>query len=233
MVHATDSASTHSANMAPWGEPTFDLLRGIAAYTQNNLVATLASIIAEHPQARFDIAFNHKQVACKAWARDKLYETLGPRHECIWIVGGWYGVLAAMLFDDPRFEIGHIVNIDIDPGVAPIAETLNAKARTEGRFRALTYDMHEVDYGGSMLQKPSLAINTSCEHIADFGAWLALLPAKLPVLLQSNNYREEREHVNCMPSLAAFADAARLSELKFSGELPLKRYARFMLIGRR
>ena len=233
MARATDRATREESGMALWGEPAFDLLRGVAGYTRSQLVGALARTVALHPQARFDIAFNHKQIACKAWARDKLHETLGPRHSCVWIAGGWYGVLAAMLFDDPRFEIGRILSLDIDPQVAPVAETLNAKARDDGRFRALAHDMHDLDYRGGSLPKPSLVINTSCEHIADLGAWLTLLPAGLPVLLQSNNYREEREHISCMPSLAAFAAAAGLSEVMFSGELPLKRYTRFMLIGRR
>ncbi|MDP9137975.1 MAG: class I SAM-dependent methyltransferase [Pseudomonadota bacterium] len=216
-----------------WSEPAFDLLRGVAGYTQNELVGSLAQTVARHPRARFDIAFNHKQIACKAWARDRLYETLGPRHACIWIAGGWYGVLAAMLFDDPRFEIGLICSLDIDPHVAPIAETLNAKAQADGRFRAATRDMFDLNYRGGELPTPSLVINTSSEHIADLGAWLALLPARQPVLLQSNNNRAEREHINCMPSLDAFAAAAQLCEVLFAGELPLKRYTRYMLIGRR
>lgn len=232
MAHATDSAAAGEANAAHWDEPAFDLLRGVAAYTRSNVVAALARTIAGHPQARFDIAFNHKQIASKTWARDELHHTLGPRHESIWIVGGWYGVLAAMLFDDPRFEIGHILSIDIDPDVAPVAETFNAKARRDGRFGALTRDMHDLDYHGGA-RPPSLVINTSCEHIADIGAWLRLVPAGLPLLLQSNDYRQVGEHVACMPSLEAFTAAARLSKLEFSGELRLKRYTRYMLIGRR
>jgi hypothetical protein len=219
--------------MAPWGEPAFDLLRGIASYSQSSLVDRLARTVAEHPCARLDIAFNHKQIASKAWARDRLFETLGPRHECVWIAGGWYGVLAAMLFDDHRYEIERILSIDIDPDVAAVASTLNRKALSEGRFQALTGDMYDLDYRGGAVPKPSLVINTSCEHIADLGAWLELLPARLPVLLQSNDYRGEPGHINTMPMLEAFAAAVRLSETLFAGELPLKRYTRFMLIGRR
>jgi hypothetical protein len=35
-----------------------------------------------------------------------------------------------------------------------------------------------------------------------------------------------------MPSLAAFKEAAGLSRLLFAGELQLRKYIRFMLIGR-
>ena len=55
----------------------------------------------------------------------------------------------------------------------------------------------------------------------------------MPVLLQSNNYAGEPGHVNIERSLQHFADTAALSRLVYSGELKLKNYTRFMLIGRR
>ena len=117
------------------------------------------------PSADIANAFNHKQVACKMWARDRLFESAGGSFGEVWIVGGWYGVLAGMLLDDPRFEIGRIENIDIDPDVGAIAETLNHAHRE--RFRAVTADMYALDYAG---RRPDLVVNTSCEHIADLRA---------------------------------------------------------------
>ena len=55
------------------------------------------------------------------WARDELSKPSAADSARIWILGGWYGVLAAMLFEDRRFEIGQIDSIDIDPAVAPVA----------------------------------------------------------------------------------------------------------------
>jgi hypothetical protein len=231
MAHATGQDTHNPANRRDedWQERAFDLLRGVAAYTGNTLVASLARAVAEHPDARLDEAFNHKQIACKAWARDQLFASLGGQFERIWIMGGWYGVLAAMIFDDRRFSAGKVLSFDIDPSVAAIARTLNAGAFADGRFEALTADMYEIDYA----KRPDLIVNTSCEHIADLRAWLDRLPQGGSVLLQSNDYFAEREHINCMPSLAAFKEAAGLSEVLYSGELPLKKYTRFMLIGRR
>ena len=97
-----------------WREHAFDLTRGIAAYSGSELVASLARVIAKHPQADVGNAFNHKQVACKMWARDKLFDSYGGRFDRIWVLGGWYGVLAAMLFEDDRFDIAAIDSIDID-----------------------------------------------------------------------------------------------------------------------
>ncbi len=207
-------------------EQALDLTRGIAAYVNNPLVAGLARVIAKHPTADIANAFNHKQVACKMWALDKLFGSSGGRFGRIWVLGGWYGILPAMLFNDARFDIAAIDSFDIDPEVTPVAQTLNREAGD--RFRALTADMYALDYAGG---GADLIVNTSCEHIADLPAWLALLPRGANVLLQSNDYFSEPTHINCVASLAAFEAMATLREVRFSGELPTKKYTRFMLIG--
>lgn len=219
--------ATRTETGADWRETAFDLTRGIAAYCGSPLVRGLARIIDRHPEADIGNAFNHKQVACKLWARDKLFESCGGRFARIWIVGGWYGVLAAMFFDDSRFDIGALDSIDIDPGVAAVAATLNEPWKD--RFRASAGDMYALDYAGG---RPDLVVNTSCEHIADLRGWLALLPAGTRVLLQSNDYFSEPTHIACVASLDEFRMQAGLREIAFSGALPLKKYTRFMLIGR-
>lgn len=212
-----------------WGDPAFDLLRGVAAYTGNSLIAALAETIAKFPAAAFDNAFNHKQIACKMWARDALFAALGGRHDRITVLGAWYGIFPALLFDDPRFDIGEAISIDIDPSVEAIAASLNRKKAEQGRFRAITADMYALDYRDP---PPGLVVNTSCEHIADLRGWLDRLAPGTPVLLQSNNYFAEPTHINCVESLEQFAGITRLSHTDFAGSLPLKRYTRFMLIGR-
>ena len=208
-----------------WRENAFDLTRGIAVYARSGLVERLAKVIARHPKADIANAFNHKQVACKMWARDELFSAWRGRFGTVWILGGWYGVLAAMLLEDTRLDIGRIESIDIDAEVAAVAQTLNG---AEPRFTALTADMYALDYAAA---RPELVINTSCEHIADVRGWLSLLPKGTKVLLQSNDYFSEPTHINCVESQDAFERLAGLAELRFSGTLPQKKYNRFMLIG--
>jgi len=210
-----------------WHENAFDLARGIAAYTQSPLIDGIAKVIARHPDAAIGNACNHKQIACKMWARDRLAALSPGALDTVWIVGGWYGVLAAMLLEDRRLDIGHVESIDIDPEVAAVASTLNA--HHAGRFSASTGDMYGLDYAAA---RPDLVVNTSCEHIADLRAWLALLPAGTRVLLQSNDYFSEPTHIACVPSLEAFREQAKLSQVEDEGALPQKKYTRFMLIGR-
>jgi hypothetical protein len=221
----TDATQPGGAG-ADWRDRAFDLTRGIAAYSGSALVDGLARVIAKHPDADISNAFNHKQVACKLWARDRLFDSLGGRFARIAILGGWYGVLAAMLLEDRRFEVGSVASFDIDAAVAEVAITLNREAGD--RFRATTADMYAIDYAG--LQS-DLVVNTSCEHIADLGAWLGLLPKGTNVLLQSNDYFREPTHINCVESAEAFARQAGLASLGYCGTLPMKKYNRFMLIG--
>jgi hypothetical protein len=209
-----------------WRDSAFDLMRGVAAYTGSPLMKGLASVLGKHPDADLGNAFNHKQIGSKMWARDSLHEALGGRLEKVVLLGGWYGILAAILFDDPRFEIGAITSYDIDPAVGAVAETLNRE--WADRFSAVTADMYVLDYAA---MGADLIVNTSCEHIADLRAWLALLPKGARVMLQSNDYFSEPTHINCVPSLEAFAEQAQLSTLDFSGSLKMKKYTRFMLIG--
>ena len=223
MMNAIQSSMNETTD---WHENAFDLLRGVAAYTGSPLLKGLSNVIARHPEADVGNAFNHKQVGCKLWGRDSLFDTLGGRYRRIVILGGWYGILAAMFFDDDRFDIDAVDSYDIDPDVGSVAETLNG-AWTD-RFRAITADMYELPYGEL---GADLVINTSCEHIADLRAWLALLPKGTRVLLQSNDYFSEPTHINCVPTLDAFVDQAGLGEVAFSGSLPMKKYTRFMLIG--
>ncbi len=216
---------------SPAADPEFvlDLLRGLAAYTQSPFVHALAKTVARYPWPDLANALNRNQMACKLWLRDELHATLGGDLGRIRILGGWYGVLAAVLFDDPRFAIRDIESVDLDPACAPVAERLNRAQAEQGRFRARTADMHALDCA----DPSDLVINTSCEHIPDLRAWLDRLPEGCRVLLQSNDYVREPEHVNCVDSLEAFVAQARLATLLYAGAFETRNYTRFMLIGRR
>jgi hypothetical protein len=220
-------ATQPQAGKCDWHECAFDLARGFAVYCGSPLIKGVSRVIARHPGADIGTAFGHKQIACKMWARDRLFESAGGIFGEIWIVGGWYGVFAGMLLDDSRFKIGRIENSDIDPAVGIVAETLNHAHQQ--RFHAVTADMFALAYAG---RRPDLVVNTSCEHIPDLRAWLKLLPPGMRVLLQSNNYFSEPTHIACVPSLDAFRDLAGLAKIDYAGELPMKKYTRFMLIGR-
>jgi len=227
----TDRPVETNPGLSDANERTFDLLRGVAALTRSDVVADLAHAVAMFPQAELSVAFNHKQIASKTWLKDALFDTLGGTYQSIWVLGGWYGVLGALLLDDQRFQIGRVVSFDIDPSCAPVALALNRRSVEHGRFEARTAAMETLDYGGP--DAPDLVICTACEHIADLGAALSLMPLGTQLLLQSNDYRGEPDHVSCVDDLDAFRRQADLGTELFGDALPTRRYTRFMLIGRR
>jgi hypothetical protein len=213
-------------------EAYFDILRGLARLTGRRIVEDLAFCLDTAPLSDLSVAFNHKQIESKLFLRDHLYETFGGAYDQILVVGGWYGVLAALLFDDARFAPAAITSVDIDPGCASVANRLNRRFVAAGRFTAVSEDMNRLDYR-AFAGPRHLVINTSCEHLADVGAWLALLPPLTRLVLQSNDYRREPDHRSCVDTLEAFERQAGLNEVLFRATLPSKNYQRFMLIGRR
>jgi hypothetical protein len=209
-----------------------ELLMGLSRLTGAALIADVAKVVGDLAPSEFSNAFNPKQVASKLWLIDALFEHAGGRHDEIVVVGGWYGALSVMLLNDPRFLLGRVTSLDIDPACAPVASLLNRRFAAEGRFRAVTQDMHDVTTDVLRPARGSLIINTSCEHIPDVGKWLSILPKGQLVALQSNNYRVVPEHISCVDSAEELARMAGLSEVHFTGALPMKRYTRFMVIGR-
>jgi hypothetical protein len=89
------------------------------------------------------------------------------------------------------------------------------------------YDMDFKDHGFDLI------INTSCEHLEKIGKWFGKIPAGTLLTLQSNNYFGIDGHVNCVETLAQFKRQVPIEDVMFEGEIELKKYTRFMLIGRR
>ena len=212
-----------------------DMLEGLAVWFDSPFVADLRRTVARHPEPDLGNALNRNQVASKKWLVDCLHDAAGGRFGTVTVLGGWFGVLGAMLLHDSRFDIRRVVSVDIDPRVAPVAESLNRTHVRTGRFVAQTGDMLERDYPaaqpGSDGVPADLLINTSCEHIARFGDWFDRLPSGQMMVLQSNDYQGIAGHVNCVPDLNAFKAQAPMRQLLFAGSRPAKRYRRFMLIG--
>jgi hypothetical protein len=207
-----------------------DILAGLAVYEDSAFVRDILATLSRHQEPGIAVALNRNQMASKRWLVDQLHEACGGRFAKVVVLGGWIGVLAAVLLHDRRFAIGRIVSIDIDPGCAAVARSLNATHVERGRFEARTADMREIDYAA---EAADLLINTSCEHVDEFDRWYAAVPDGQRLVLQSNDYVAVREHVNCVPDLDAFRAQAPMRDVAFAGERALRRYRRFMLIGRK
>jgi hypothetical protein len=212
-----------------------DIIEGLAIYSGSMLQRDVLATINRHDAPDLGVAFNKNQIASKMWLAEALLGSIGPDLGEVTILGGWFGVLAAVLLHDPRFVIRRVISIDIDPRCAAIAESVNATHVRAGRFSARTADMLEIDYGSSAAGSDAagIVVNTSCEHLPEFGRWYGLIPAGQRLVLQSNDYFACDQHVNCVADLAAFRAQAPMREEVYAGERKMRRYVRFMLIGRK
>jgi len=153
-----------------------------------------------------------------------------------------------MLFEN-NFAINVVRSFDIDKSCVEIAEIFNKQWFTEEwKFKSITQNIMDIDYNGHTWQcwsnknnrmsypitdTPDTIINTSCEHINLFSQWYKKIPKGKLVILQSNDFKDIDDHVNCSTTLKQFGEMTPLSELKYEGELDLGQYKRFMRIGYR
>ena len=184
------------------------------------------------------------QLESKSWLlrilKEKKQQDLGT----VFVCAGWYGLLPFFLLNDRDFSIKQVFNFEIDPLSVSISEDLNRKSvKNNWKFKATLKDILELNYQRAdfntlkasgepqrLLVSPDTIINTACEHIPHFEKWWRLLPKSKRIILQSNDFFESKDHVNCVSSLQEFKKQAPL-DLIYEGELNLEKYTRFMLIG--
>lgn len=210
-----------------------DILDGLAAYFASPLVGDILATVSRFDLPDLGGALNRSQVTSKLWLADALADAGGARFGTVTVLGGWFGVLGAILLADRRLAVGRVLSLDIDPRCEPVARSLNASHGE--RFAAATGDMlaHAYAPPASSPAVPDLVVNTACEHLPDFAAWYARIPAGTLLALQSNDYFAIAEHVNCVRDLEAFRAQAPLAEVLFAGARRQKKYTRFMLVGRK
>lgn len=222
---------------------TVNLLNGLEfLYPSNQVISQMKRTLNKFPQSETAMvdAFSLGQLKSKLWLIDNLPNDLGT----VFICAGWYGTLASLMFEKARDKFEKIRSFDIDESCANIADTMNRSWVIDGwQFKASTLDIINMGFptthttfrsNGTSLElteMPDTIINTSCEHITDFAKWYDSIPLGKIVILQSNNFFDLPEHVNCAADKEDFDRMAPMSKTLFLGELPLEKYSRFMKIG--
>lgn len=166
------------------------------------------------------------QVNSKVWLIENLERFVEPNKQYEIVVhAGWNGVLSSLLFNS-KIQIKHITSLDLDSSCRETALTINKRQEMEGRFSAVTSDMCDYQY------QTDIVINTSCEHLSQeqYNRWLSNIPKNSLIVIQSNDYTELDEHINCVASLEEFENKCNL-KIIFSDHLALPKYNRFMIIG--
>lgn len=222
---------------------TVNLLNGLELlYPENTVIAQMKRTLDMFPESEPYLvdAFSLGQLKSKLWLIDHLPDNLG----LVFICAGWYGTLASLMFNRARNKFDKIRSFDIDPTCAPIADNFNRSYVIDGwQFKASTMDILNMSYPTSyttyranntsvdLIETPDTIINTSCEHIHNFSAWYNKIPQGKVVILQSNDFIDVDEHVNCYQNVDHFDNSITMSKTLFVGELPLQKYTRFMKIG--
>jgi hypothetical protein len=231
--------------MIEWKDDN-DIYGRMLVLTNNPLFNNLRNAVDNY-DADLSDALSWGQLKSKRWLVTEL-ESLDISLGTIFLCAGWYATLAAMLFQS-KCNIDKIRSFDIDESCLQIADTINRnQVKEDWKFKSITQDIMDIDYNKHEWQiwsntnnrmnypitdTPNTIINTSCEHIENFDEWYAKIPSGKLVILQSNNFFEVDEHVNCVNDINEFKRMSPMNTVLYSGELQLPKYYRFMLIGYR
>jgi len=194
-------------------------------------------------------AFSRSQIKSKTWMIDELLK-LQPKYNNIVVIAAWFGQLIDAFDGKIKFKSARCIDLDRESCV--ISDTVfNAKQLKNYKIKAICADVNAVElhkngyewdvenFNEHKVYKekflPDLIINTSSEHMND--DWFNKLRFKQldsdPIVaIQSNNLFEIDEHINCVHSVDHMKKKFPMKEILFEGELQLKGYKRFMLIGK-
>lgn len=173
-------------------------------------------------------AFSREQFWSKLWCVQMLKRHLGTKFHTIYILGGWYGTLAAMLLQDNELKIKKIVNLDLDNAALEQSKILIQDPRYEARKG----DLNEFLAHSHQLTKNDLVICSICEHLSGLKEFNLLKPS-VPIIFQSTNLKCD-DHINTKESLEEFQiDLQSIQNFhqEWAGMLDLKWFKRFMIMG--
>jgi trans-aconitate methyltransferase len=168
--------------------------------------------------------FWESQIKSKVWLVENLCNTNTKNFSNVYIFGGWYGILSQMIVD--TYPHVKVFSIDQDPECTAIGAAL---CNHDSRINFITEKMENFsDYSDD-----SLVINTSVEHVNQkiLDTWYRKIPNNTVIALQSNNYFDCDEHVNCVDTLEEFYAPFILMNVRMTGSLDCKQFTRFMIIG--
>lgn len=227
-------------------------------YPEKPFIRSLRQTMLEYPEAQWCDALSHGQLESKKWLVNTIGsilfgdpESLDPKlrsidyyFKNIYMCASWYGILGELFLDRFGAWVGQIRGLDIDPHAVMVANRLMKHRADNWQFKTTVKDIYTLNYendelsyarqDGSMItrtERPTMIINTSCDHIERFSEWWNGLPKGRLLVLQNNNFFEHQDHSNCVVTLDEFAAATPMRTVLYSGALSLQKYTRFMRIG--
>lgn len=219
----------------------YSLIRLLKTFTSSRIIEVFDMILKnEHMDPD---CMSRSQIRCKKWLVEEVAKhniDLGT----VFLCAGWYGILAMMIFES-NIQLTKIRNFDIDENCKSIAEKINLPwIMDDWKYKHCVQDIHQINYDthvynvirgdGSVCEltdSPDTIINTSCEHIENFTSWYQSIPNGKFVVLQTNNYTELAEHINCVENVEQFVQQTPMSKRLYQGQLETPKYTRFMTFG--
>jgi len=208
--------------------------------TSNNTLSSVKiEVVSKDPLVNLE-AWSWGQIASKLWLCNVL-ESLAVSnnipHPTIWILAGWYGLLAFLLLSREKIGISMIRSFDLDPETEEVAAAINNRWSIEDqKFKAFIEDVNNLDYASPYLYlsgKPDIIINTSCEHIVE-KKWFDRIPAGTLAVLQSTDMHDA-DHINRVQSIEEFKNKYAMNSYFFENSQIMAynntSYTRFMIIG--
>jgi hypothetical protein len=194
-------------------------------------------------------AFSKGQIQSKIWLTDEL-ANIKDNYNNVLVLAGWYGQFKLIYSKKLNYSLMRFVDLDrisceISDSVFNLKELHKYKVKSvNADINGLTLHKNGYEWsvenfkdGSTYNEKflPNLIINTSSEHMSE--EWynqirFKNLDSNPIVAIQSNNLFEIPEHINCVHSTDHMKKKFPMKEILFEGELQLKGYKRFMLIGR-
>lgn len=219
----------------------FSLIRSLKDITPSRMIDVFDIMTRED-----DIDENcvsRSQIRCKKWLIEEL-EKHDVNLGTVFLCAGWYGLLATLMFES-KLKFDKIRNFDVDESCRLIAEKFNSPwVVDDWRYKHCTQDIHEINYDThvytvlrgngtpcELTDSPNTVINTSCEHIQNFDKWYSSIPSGKFVILQTNNYTELPEHINCVENIEQFVHQTPMNQRLYQGQLETPKYIRFMTFG--
>ncbi len=198
-------------------------------------------VLREYPHRLKDFinSFSGNQVTCKKWLIEQLLIVLNQRPDLstkkITILGSWYGnVLVPLLVDNIK-GIEDIQLIDMDEDALDIGRKFLNRKYNNVNINYLKEDINFTDFSE---RYTNICINTSCEHMLPMSSISFKNDEHVLYILQSNNMKYEREHVNCVKDYYELIEQSTITKPYYYSRLKLKgrnnkEYKRFMVIGKR
>lgn len=204
-----------------------------------------------HEPLALQDAFSRGQVQSKIWLATELSK-VKTDFDMVYVLAGWFGQLTHYL-DSASINYKKARIIDVDPTACVISDRVfNAHKLDNYQVKSVEWDLTDDSWlsrtgcmyalknynsGSDSIEKtiPDLVINTSSEHFKEdwFHKFIYRpLPSNPLFVIQSNNLFNATGHINCVHSIDEMKIKFPMKEVLFEGELQLKGYKRFMLIGR-